>query len=185
MDDLLYQSALAYQSLMPYRYSFMLGHKMKSSYISIYFPEDAYHHLAGFQYSGIAALQNQKTALQIILAKQITHEHFAKEGFQHEDRWQGICQLQNMIETNELIFHFRGHEKVGSNIIADYVIHNPSSFFFMCENDPVSIFGNTGQNYQKGCPRYVVLKTWRENIATLEKTLVYQSPSFRETPSEL
>ena len=179
MADLLKQSALAYKELMPYRYHFVLGRKGQLRHTSIQFPERAYHHLAGFHSAGIAALSNKKEALRVILTESVTHLHFIKAGMALEDRWIGICQLREIIESNRMIFYYREHEQPGTVIEADYLMTHERIVFFVTNETPASIFEAKDRRYEQGCPRFITLQISREEIATGEVVSLYRSPSFK------
>lgn len=59
MCDLLKKSALAYQALAEYEYTLVCGRKGVLTSVTILFPINAYHHLAGFQHSEIFVLTKQ------------------------------------------------------------------------------------------------------------------------------
>jgi len=184
--DLLLQSALAYQKLLTLTYHVALGHKGVLTHMRIVFPENAYHHMAGFQYVGFTSLQNRSAALQTILSGKTTQRHFIEAGYVPNakydlaDRWQSICHLQEMLENDMVTYYYRGHEPHWARIKADYVLCNPSQYFFIRNEEPVSVFGNRNQGYEKKCTRYTTLQVTRINIVTLESVTVYRSPSFKE-----
>ena len=183
MADLLKQSALAYKELLPFRYHFFLGRKRKLRYVSLQFPEVAYHHLAGFHRAGIAALSNKKKALQVILAEDVRHDHFVNAGKTLEDRWIGICHLREIIESNRMVFYYRGHEQPGTVIKGDYLMLHEGIVFFIARETPESIFIPHCRRYELGCPRFTTLQICREEKVTEEVTCLYRSPSF-QAPEE-
>lgn len=180
MEDLLMMSALAYKELLPYRYHFKLGFKRKLREIHLCFPQDAYHHLAGFHKVGFAQLKNRKSALDFVLAGGVTQAQFEAGGYSLEDRWLGISRLKKMIETNRMVFYYRGHETIGSSIRADYLMVDEQTTFFIIDHVPQSIFAHQDGRYETGCPRYVTLQIEREDTQTGRQTLIYRSESFQE-----
>ena len=180
MSDLLKQSALAYKGLTAYRYHFTLGRKGQLRHISIHFPEVAYHHLAGFHRAGIAALSNKKKSLQTVLAERVSHAQFIKAGAVLEDRWTGICRLQEIIESNRMVFHYRGHEQPGSMIQGDYLMTHEGIAFFIANETPESIFVPRDRRYEQGCPRFTTLQICREEIVTGGIVYLYQSPTYHD-----
>ena len=179
MDDLLYQSALAYRALMAYRYTFTLGFKGKLYTLCLAFPRQAYHHLAGLHKTGIAQLRNKNKALDLILSRQITARQLGASGVLLEDRWKGICRLQHMLEQNEAVFRYRGHEHPGSIIQADYLISDNETLFFINGESPASIFGQKRQGYEIGCPCMKVLMIEREAVDTGESTILFRSKNYK------
>lgn len=179
MPDLLMQSALAYCALMQYRYIFTLGRKGKASTVVIDFPENAFHHLAGFHKASFAALRNRSKSLRIILDGTVTAADFAVAGYSFEDRWAGLCHLQEMLESNQTVFRYRGRERADSRITADYLIQDALTVFFVAENHPASIFGQKGQHYELNCPRFTTLQIIREDVATGVQTEVYRAAAYK------
>ena len=180
MSDLLKRSALAYKELMPYRYHFTLGRKGQLRHLSIHFPEVAYHHLAGFHRAGMAALSNKKKSLETVLAGAVTYEHFKRAGAVLEDRWTGICRLKEIIESNRVVFYYRGHEQPGSMLEGDYLMVHDGVAFFIAGGVPESIFEQTSRRYEQGCPRFVTLQISREEMATSIVTCLFRSATFIE-----
>jgi len=165
--------------LMPFRYRFTLGHKGQLHQINLYFPETAYYHLAGFHRVGVSALSNKKRALEAVFAGRVIHAHIVMAGAALEDRWAGICRLKEIIETNRVIFYYRGHEQPGSMIEGDYLITHESVAFFITGETPASIFEQKVRRYETGCPRLVTLQIDREEVTTGEIICLYRSPTYR------
>jgi hypothetical protein len=181
MGDLLYQSAVAYQELMKYEYTFLIGRKMKAETIMISFPEERYHHLAGFQKVSFDSLKNRKTALERVLSGKPTHDDFQKAGYSLEDRWMGLCQLKEMIETNRFVFHYHKGKDVNSKIDADYFMINDACYFFILSPKPVSIFKNCDHSYATFGSKCATLQIWRREIQTDVRELLFQSLSFKSS----
>ncbi len=100
MCDLLKKSALAYQALSAYEYTLICGRKGIQTRVVVRFPVKAYHHLAGFQYTRLAALRDRKSALDIALSGKVTYAQLLASGYQHSDRLACLLQLQEHLETN-------------------------------------------------------------------------------------
>lgn len=180
MCDLLKKSALAYQSLAEYEYTLLCGRKGVLTRVTIQFPVNAYHHLAGFQYARLAALRDRKSALDTILAEKVTYAQLLDSGFQHDDRLACIAQLQSHLENNQFVFRYRGHEQAFSKISADYLMQMEDIAFFTAGDTPVSIFKNNGIDYQRGCPQLTVLQIRRKHLKTGEETVPYQREGYSE-----
>lgn len=178
MDDLLKQSAEAYSALMSYRYHFTLGHKGTLTQLAVEFPIDSYHHLAGFHKTGFNQLRNKSKALSVILAGGVTAEQIERAGYYLIDRWEGICHLQMMLEENKAVFRYRGHERADSNIVADYLLVDDQTIFFVAADHPASIFGQKGQNYERNCPKLTTLLIEREELTTGNKVELYRAKSY-------
>lgn len=180
MNDLLKQSALAYQELLSYRYCFSLGLKNELYHVNVEFPIIAYHHLAGFHKVGFKQLENKSKALNVVLNGGITLEAFAVAGYHLEDRWSGICHLKDMLEDNRAVFRYRGHERPASEINADYLLFDEQTIFFIASDCPASIFEQKNQHYEIGCPRLKTLQIMPENINENTWLEIYKSPSYIE-----
>lgn len=175
MCDILLQSAIAYQTLMDYEYKIVGGRKRQTIEVSISFPQDAYHHLVGFQYSRIAKLKGQKTALRCILNREVSFEMLKTSGFKHWDRVQSLIDLKECLESNRFVFRYRTHECPYSQIKADFLFSWDDVIFFTAEGIPVSLFVNQKQtDYTQKCPQYTVLRIDRTNKITGETCTVYQ-----------
>lgn len=174
MCDLLKKSALAYQKLSACQYTLLCDKKGVLTQVIIRFPVDAYHHLAGFQYARIAALRERKTALQVILAGDVTHQQLMSSGFQHEDRLRCLISLSECLEANRFVFRYNGHEHPGSSIKADYLMQFEDAVFFTCKEVPVSIFSSPAMDYGRNCPRMTVLEIRRLCLETGNEEVVYQ-----------
>lgn len=180
MCNLLMKSALAYRVLTEYEYTLVCGRKGVLTHVTILFPVNAYHHLAGFQYARLAALSDRKTALDTILTEKVTHSQLASSGFQHNDRLECIERLQTHLENNQFVFRYRGHEPSFSKVRADYLMQMEDITFFTSDNVPVSIFKNTETDYQSGCPQLTVLQIRRKHLKTGEETVTYQRKGYSE-----
>ena len=166
---------MAYQQLMNYEYKITVGRKGTLIVVSLSFPESAFHHLAGFQYSRLEILKEQKSAFSKVLNQKVTFDMLSNSGFQHWDRIEGIISLQQNLEANRFVFRYRSHECPYSKIQADYLLTWEDMVFFISEGLPVSIFRNTAHTeYEKRCPKFTVLCIERVEKATGECRTVYR-----------
>lgn len=191
MCDLLYQSAVAYAALLDKRYHITIARKCKLKVLKLTFPEHAYFHLAGLHYAGIAQLANGKNALQYVLSGSITGEQLQASGVMSlvQDRLQSIVMLQKLLEGGHIVFRYREHRPVWSDIQADYIacfeLESDAVLYFTAgntdeEQQPVSIFRRSDRSYTEYCPRYKVLKIERESTEKSVVEEVFCSPSFRK-----
>lgn len=180
MCDLLKKSALAYSELSAYEYILICGRKGVQSQVTIRFPDSAYHHLAGFQYSRLAALKHQKTALATVLSGRVTHAQLLASGFQHNDRLESLTQLRRCLEANQFVFRYNSRPHPYSRIKAEYLMLFEDIVFFTDGTIPVSIFKNHSVDYQEGCPQLTVLQIRKIHLATGEVTVTYQRKSFQD-----
>lgn len=180
MEDLLLKCLNSYKVLMDYRYYYVLGHKNKTISLTVEFPKDSFFHLAGLHKSGFAVLANRKGVFQAISDKKVTQDMFIQAGYSLEDRWQCICGLKDLLEDNRTVFRYRGHEHPGSRIEADFLISDPQILFFICDGKPASIFAQSDQGYERGCPPFKVLQLIREYIPTDQSELIYKSTHYHQ-----
>lgn len=180
MCDLLKKSALAYQALTEYEYTLVCGRKGVRTCVTILFPVNAYHHLAGFQYARIAALSDRKTALDTVLSEKVTYSQLVDSGFQHSDRLECIQVLQKHLENNQFVFRYRGHEQPFSKIRADYLMQMEDMAFFTSNDVPVSIFKSTKEDYRRNCPQLTVLQIRRKHLKTGREMITYQRKGYAE-----
>lgn len=180
MCDLLKKSALAYKDLSAYEYTLICGRKGVQTQVAIRFPASAYHHLAGFQYARLAALRQQKHALDVILNGGVSHAQLMASGFQHRDRLESLVCLRKHLEANQFVFRYRGHGCAFSKIRAEYLMLFGDIVLFTDATIPVSIFKvkNPSMQYEQGCPRLTVLQIRRRHLETGEETITYQREKY-------
>lgn len=172
LQSVLMRSAVAYQRLTAYDYKITAGRKGEKTEISLSFPEDAYHHLAGFQYARIQALSEQKTALRRVLSTSGLHEQLCRSGFKHWDRIESLITLQERLESNRFVFHYKTHETPFSRINADYLLTWDNVLFFINDAKPVSIF-QSSNDYSRACPKLTVLAIERTERRSSRVEVVY------------
>lgn len=173
--NVLQKSAQAYSILTEYEYEITGGRKGNTVTVIVSFPQDAYHHLAGFQYARLEKLKEQKSALRHVLDGQVTFDTLQQSGFKHWDRIQGIIKLKECLEQNRFVFYYRTHENPYSRIKADFLFSLEDMLFFTAEGKPVSLFCCSDKiNYLRKCPKYTILRIDRICISTSEKITVYK-----------
>ena len=128
--NVLQKSAQAYSILTEYEYEITGGRKGNTVTVIVSFPQDAYHHLAGFQYARLEKLKEQKSALRYVLDGQVTFDTLQQSGFKHWDRIQGIIKLKECLEQNRFVFYYRTHENPYSRIKADFLFSLEDMLFF-------------------------------------------------------
>ena len=189
MCDYLLESAKAYAELTNKVFHIKLGHRGKMTELSITFPVWGYHHLAGFHYLGINALNNRKEALHKILTGEVDRRHITDEKYIIvEARLRSIVQLHDIICNSREFYQYRGFENKWSNIKADYAIEKDnddgSTFVFLIGIDgidfvPTSIFEVEAGKYTKYCPTRKILEITIEDTDSGETENVFTSPSYK------
>lgn len=168
---MLLEAACSYSALCSYRIYYGLGKKGKSKSISILFPDDAFHHLAGFQYvsrNDIFVSKNQ--ALNNVMTRKITEDDFSTSEQQQMilNRWLTIVQIENAMLNARYIMEYTSTKGPrGSKIEAKFVIlHNDHDnrhyYFFDGKTDdnlaPVSCLIDNQRQFEAGCTKWTVLK---------------------------
>lgn len=160
----LLDAAQAYQELMKYRYVFLLGRKGIAETLTLEFTKEAFHHLAGLHKIGIARTRNKKYALEYILENDDVPEIENRDIL--IDRWNCICSLKEMIESNRIVFRMQKKEFPGSQIKADYLMTKEQCIFFIKDSEPLSIFTAREDQLKNAARnlRLTTLKIDREEI---------------------
>lgn len=180
MCDLLKRSALAYNELSAYEYNIVCGRKEVKTCVIVKFPKDAYHHLAGFQYTRLSILKERKTALDKILSDRVSYSRLIESGFKRTDRLESIILLQKNLETNNFVFRYSPNDHPYSKIQADYLMSFDDIVFFIKDNLPISIFKSVTVDYKQGCTKLVVLQIRRMCLSTKQETVTYQREGYSE-----
>lgn len=177
----LYDAALSYKELMQHRYTFLLGHKGKSENLVLSFPKENFHHLAGLHKKNIERFKNKKSAFdQVLQGDQLVYGDVPDE---LTDRWNCICSLKALIESNNLVFRLQKHQLPGSSIKSDYILSDNAILFFIDNSEPVSIF--TARKHQldnlNRCMRMKTLMISKENIHDGTCETIFVSPSYKKS----
>lgn len=192
--DLLKKCALGYNILLKHQYHFVLGRKGKIKEFIISFDKSDFHHLAGLhKLKDNAKVQYGKRAdiFDSILTGEITLEQIQKSEFysQMENRLEPLCHLEEILDNNDLVFHY--NEKVNrySVIKSDYLLenkyYNQIIYLFLGarahdKNEQMcrTFFSKQEMDYSMGQTKYTLLKKEKINIENGEKVVQYNR--FRE-----
>ncbi|MBQ8803750.1 MAG: hypothetical protein IJZ53_08965 [Tyzzerella sp.] len=187
--DLLKKCALGFNILLKHKYHFILGRKGKIKEFTISFDKSDFHHLAGLhKLKDNAKVQYGKRAdiFDSILTGEITLEQIQKSEFYNkmENRIEPLCCLEEMLDNNNLIFHYNEKVNQYSVIKADYLLENryfdESVFLFlgargedgkeqMCR----TFFPKQEIDYTQGQAKYTLLKKEKINCETHEVEVQY------------
>lgn len=179
-DNLLYSAATAYKELQRYEYTFLLGHKGNCESLTIDFPSDTFHHLAGLHKIGYPRILKRKYALDHILD---SSSALAKEDETRiESRLQGIVRLREMIESNALIVRTQHGYLKGSSIPASHIFENESYLAFVDGDRFISIFPPREDQIKnvRRCIRCTTLQITRSAKDGSGITVVYKNPAYKE-----
>ena len=127
--DVLKKCASAFRNLMRYEYHFIVGRKGKQREFTLNFDESDFHHLAGLhKIKDNAKLQYGKRSdvLDAILNDEIDMHQLRKSSFFNsmQMRLEPLAHLEEILDDNQLIFHYNEKIHKYSVIKADYLLEN-------------------------------------------------------------
>lgn len=191
--DLLLQCARVFAGLTSYQYNIVIGRKGKTISFSISFDYTHFHHLAGLHKlkdNYFLRTGNRKDIIEKILTGRLTCRDIQHSAFysQIEPRLLPLSDLENFLDSNQIIFRYSKNKNPDSRIEADYLLQNisPDSpvFLFTSEDAAAgsqicrSIFPCGKYDYTKNQSKYTLLKKEKQNILTGKTTEQYISKSF-------
>lgn len=186
--DLLQQCAQGFERLIPYQYHIIIGRKGKSLKFSISFDRADFHHLAGLhKLRDNIRFQTGKRAdiMKEILTGHLTLAHAQQSAFFHEmeSRLLPLSNLENFLDSNEIIFRYNSKSNIFSVIQADYLLQNdfdgtPAYLFLSRRSgDDTQVcrtfFPKAEKDYTKGQPRYTLLKKEKQDLRTGKAIVQY------------
>ncbi|WP_317856075.1 PBECR4 domain-containing protein [Chakrabartyella piscis] len=186
MDKIL-ECASNYKKLTNVRYNMVIGRKGKAVKIVLDFDESNFHHLLGLHkltdLVGIAS-GNRKKIFNQILGKSITAAQIQKSDFfdKLESRIDPLCNLEKLLDTNEIVFRYNEKLHTFSVIKADFLLSTPLNnrdtyIFLSNEKDDNyfcrSLFYETNIDYTSRQPKYTLLYKEKINISTGETEVQY------------
>lgn len=173
-DDILFSTATAFHSLLNKKYIIKLGRKGKSMLIHLSFDKSHFHHLAGLhKLSDMPTLQkvSREYIFDMIINKKLSYNDIKNSNFIHEaqKRLTPLFYLEQMIDSNELVFRYLEKNNPYSKIKADFLLQNSignDEIFIFLDRDYSnknihfcrSIFSKEYIDYAKNQPRYTVLE---------------------------
>ena len=194
--DLLQQCAQEFDRLIPYQYHIMIGRKGKSLEFTLSFDRADFHHLAGLhKLRDNVRFQTGKRAdiMKEILDGRLTFAHAQQSAFFNEMklRLQPLTQLEQFLDSNEIIFRYNAKANIFSAIQADYLLQNnfegtPVYLFLAQRSDEDTqvcrtFFPKTAKDYTEGQPRYTLLKKEKRNVITNETIVQYDRITLKNT----
>ncbi len=191
-ETLLFRAACAWQALQNVRYRFTYGRKSVLTVIELGFPQDGFHHLAGFQHLKDLQLPRANAArtMELVLNGVITQEQIQK-GIKFQKtvlpRLQALVRLQDTLERDPVLYAFAaGKCPFHTDIVADYLIVNEqpeTDFVFILKTDKAeqeiadfvccSAFEKTFRDYTAGQGKRILLKRERIDCTTGETVVLY------------
>lgn len=194
--DLLQQCAQEFNRLIHYQYHIIIGRKGKTLEFVLSFDRADFHHLAGLH-----KLRDNirfQTGKREDIMKEILNGHLGLSHIQQSIFYEEMClrlpplaQLEQFLDSNEIIFRYNAKANVFSAIQADYLLQNDFEgtpvYLFLAqrsnENTQVcrTFFPKIGKDYTKGQPCYTLLKKEKQNMITHEVIVQYD----RLTPRDI
>lgn len=183
---MLLEAAYSYSALCSYRIYYGLGKNGKFRSLEISFPDDAFYHLAGFQYiTRNPIFVSKRQALYNVKSRKISEDDFINSEIRQmiENRWSTIVQIENaMKDTRFIMEYINTRGPIGSNIKARFVILNnvhgdKHYYFFDGKGDdklvPVSCVIENERQYESGCAKWTVLRIEKKSQDGLYGEVIY------------
>ncbi len=183
--DALQRCAEKYERLTNFEYKIIIARKGKAHELYIRFNIVQFHHLAGIHKLNDLriARQNRKKVFDKIRSGEITDSSLQESRYYTviKQRLELLNNLEEILDSNELVFRY--HKKSGdlSMIDADYLLStffkNKECYVFLTREEKCcfcrSFFPKTNRDYTKGQVRYTMLYKEKRNLVTGEVTIQY------------
>ena len=194
--DLLQKCARGFERLTDWQYHFIVGRKGKTIAFTVSFDRSDFHHLAGLhKLKDNARIQTgQREAVMLdILNGKLTLEQIQKSAFygEMEPRLYPLSALEQILDSNDMVFRYNAKVRAFSLIQADYLLQNDFEgnpvYLFLAKrsNDDTqvcrTIFPKSSVDYAEGQPRYTLLRKEKINLQTGTRIVQYD----RLTPKHL
>lgn len=179
--DKLKECAISFQKLCQIQYFMKAGSKGKLIEFTLEFKAEHFYHLIGLhKLTDIPQLKGGTSVIfNLILNDEITYSDISKSSFFDEinKRIEYFCQLEKMLDNNEIIISFNANAVKGSRINADYLIYLDSDIvyhFFASrykDKNKNKVFGRSffvreDNNYINGQRKYKVICKEKINLST-------------------
>ena len=186
--DLLLQSALNFERLIPYRYHMVIGRKGKTLDFTVSFDRADFHHLAGLhKLRDNVRFQTGKRSeiFEEILKGHLTLSTVMQSAFFHEmePRLSPLVDLEHFLDSNEIIFRYNSKANIFSAIKADYLLQNDFQgapvYLFLSQRSGEDTLGcrtffpKSEKDYSQGQPRYTLLYKEKICLSTEETVVQY------------
>ena len=167
MEDKLQRCALAFQKLIDTQYEIIIGRKGQTSKIILNFSETEFVHLAGLHKlvdNDFFRTASRKKVFDYVLAGKISYDALTKsENFNFvKDRIDYFEFLENMLDSNDIIFKYNSKKNIFSLIQADYLLqssHNSRDIYIFLDRNKNSAFHFCRSFFPKGDKDYTVGQT--------------------------
>ena len=183
-----YEAAKAFEKLLNTEYIFVVAKKGVEAKIHLLFQKQHFYHIAGLHYLiDIQSLRGDRTVIfEKILKKQIEAD-IKKSNFYNKiaNRVELLLQLQNILDSNDTVFHYNETYNSFSAIKAEYLLENrildKNVFLFLDKNIDGkyfcrSFFPQDWKDYTKGQQKWTVL--YKEKIISGQTEVLYRHKNF-------
>lgn len=185
--DKIYQCAAAFYNLLDTRYHIIIGRKGKTAALTIEFADRDFHHLMGLgKLKDLRiARQNRAKVFQAILQGDLSDEDIHKSRYfsQIRNRFASLAAIEQLLDTNEMIFRYNAKQNKFSLIEADYLLSTPHEntevYIFLAQKEADglyycrSFFPKEARDYTRNQPKYTLLYKEKNTISTGKKIVQY------------
>lgn len=185
--DLLLECAENYKKLLSYEYHFTIARKSLVREFILSFQKSDFHHIAGLhKLRDIFDAQrgSREELFENVLNGKISQSLIEKSEFYNESeaRFIPLCHLEEILDSENLIFKYNENVRVYSQIKSDYLIEGnfeniPVYLFLGRRNDEMknqmcrTFFPKSKIDYSFGQPKYTLLR--KEKIRTTDDEVVF------------
>ncbi len=201
--NLLKQSALAWKSILDYKYHLVYGYKKRLFHIYLTFSSEDYPHLAGFQYLKDISLPNysSKKIIDKIIEEKIPFEKVQKSASYNDmikPRLEAIIHLKDALDNEFNLFSFIPYVYPFSTTIhADYLISShflSKNYYFIIQSNSqgnsfddflcCSAFQKGERNYEINQRLLKLLKKERVHISTNTTDILFNKLNIEKVTRE-
>lgn len=186
--DLLLKCAKNYEKLLDFEYHFVIARKGIHREFTLNFQKSDFHHIAGLHKltdTRQVLRGTRESIFDTILQGEILQKLIEESDLYSEmsARLDPLCHLEEILDSEHLIFKYNENVRVYSQIKSDFLIEGfleeQSLYLFLgsrSENDMEkqmcrTFFPKTNIDYSCGQPRYTLLK--KEKIRISDGTVLY------------
>ena len=186
--DKLFECATTYKQLLSTQYNMIVGRKGKTINISIKFNDTEFVHLLGLhklEDNEFIRSAARTKVFSAVLNKKITFNEVKKSKYFSliNNRFEPFSNIENLFDSNELIFRYNEKQNAFSLIKADFLLATPFKetdiYIFISKNDEStnyfcrSFFPKETKDYTFGQTKYALLYKEKVNLTTGEIEVQY------------
>ncbi len=178
--DKLQECAKAFEKLLTVKYNIIIARKTKQVNITLQFDKVDFHHLAGLHKLQDIRISraNRTSSFDNILNNKINFQTISSSRYisQVSDRLEPLAHIENLLDSNELVFKYNTRTNTFSLIQADYLLSTPYSgndvYIFLSKNKDNenyfcrSFFPKDKKDYTIGQAQYILLYKEKINLIT-------------------